>query len=467
MSKENKDNAIPLEALQKEVGALTSAVAELTNKGGITPDVKQHVQDELAKFEAKVKAVTPVGKPSGEDEAPSKFNTADEILAVSPNSPSYTDEVRKFHDAADAFYLMDTLKQMAGREAKGNLNARDSRLYKDVAKASKKWFGESVYKQMDTQTAGEGLEWVPTGFSETLQEFMRLEHKVAALHTDITMPRNPFVLPVQTGRIVAKLGAELSTASGTVVPTGNVTLTATKFIGYVPWSYELDLDSIVAVLPAVRRELGIALTEGIENAIINGDTGATHMDFDVEDANDATDTAWAWKGYRDYALVQGANHQVDFSGADPSEALFRSMRVKAGKFGVKPSQLAWVVSISTYLKMLSFSNFLTLDKYGPKATILTGELGSFDGIPVVVSEYVRQDVAAAGVNEQSGPNTLTTAHLVHRPSWVLGTRGGVIAETDRVIRSQQLDMVTSVRKAFMPTRTGETIAILGRNIKVS
>jgi hypothetical protein len=59
--------------------------------------------------------------------------------------------------------------------------------------------------------------------------------------------------------------------------------------------------------------------------------------------------------------------------------------------------LAWIASIASYYKMLGLTEVLTLQNYGPQATVLQGELGKFDSIPIIVSEYQRQDLNASGV----------------------------------------------------------------------
>ena len=48
----------------------------------------------------------------------------------------------------------------------------------------------------------------------------------------------------------------------------------------------------------------------------------------------------------------------------------------------------YVCDINTFIRSLSVDNFRTLDKFGPQATVLTGQLGSVEGIPVIVSEQM-------------------------------------------------------------------------------
>jgi len=50
----------------------------------------------------------------------------------------------------------------------------------------------------------------------------------------------------------------------------------------------------------------------------------------------------------------------------------------------------------------------TVDKYGQFATVLNGELGKIDGIPVIVSEKIRENLNASGVYD----GTTTTKTLL-------------------------------------------------------
>ncbi len=55
---------------------------------------------------------------------------------------------------------------------------------------------DSVIRAMDTQTAGEGQEFVPTAFSPELIRRVALQRKVAALFRNIQMPTPTYTLPV-------------------------------------------------------------------------------------------------------------------------------------------------------------------------------------------------------------------------------------------------------------------------------
>ncbi len=117
----------------------------------------------------------------------------------------------------------------------------------------------------------------------------------------------------------------------------------------------------------------------------------------------------------------------------------------------------------SYVGLLSDSSVLTLEKYGPRATILTGELGRLDGAPLIVSEYVRQDLNASGVYDGVTTNR-TLALTVNRNAWLSGIRRTPTVKIlqELYAESDQLGIIASVRRAFaarFPTATEPIVAL--------
>jgi HK97 family phage major capsid protein len=322
----------------------------------------------------------------------------------------------------------------------------------------------ALRKAMDTATTEEGLEWIPTGFSRELVRKVKLALKVAALSGRIVMPTNPFKLPIDGADAVAYLTSESTTDSATKMTastpgTNNVTFDAVKLACRVLVSTELEEDSVVAILPLLRDKIVQALAEAQENATINGDTDGTHMDSDV---TAATDVRKAWDGYRRLALSAA---EVDCSTFDI--ASLRAIRTAMGKYGVNPSNLAWIAGITVFNKMLGLDEVMTVDKYGPSATILSGELAKLDGIPIIVSEFVREDLNASGVYDGTTTDR-TVLPLVYRPGFLYGDRRSITLKV-----SQELYMETDQDVAIATQRldfqavqdaSAEPIVGLGYNI---
>ena len=109
--------------------------------------------------------------------------------------------------------------------------------------------------------------------------------------------------------------------------------------------------------------------------------------------------------------------------------------------------------VNTYIRSLGIDTFRTLDKLGRNATLLRGQLGAVEGIPVIVSEQM--SLADADGKVTDGGNTAKTGRLlmVNRSQWRVGFRRELLIETTRDIQKRQNIMVVSMRLAFME-RTG-------------
>lgn len=360
-------------------------------------------------------------------------------------------------------------------------------LLKKAPNATKLWArlteeSPEFKKALDSTTAGEGDEWVPTGMSPALVEEVTQMGMIEQMHPHIPMPTQPYDVPLQVGRLTAYLASEQTADSGQTAVTkssgasmtNKLTLTAVDLAVEVLTSKHLEEDSIVAILPFLRAEVVKALARGIEEAGINGDTTATHQDTDIEAAG-ATDRRTAWMGFRKLALAN--NYSVDFAGAGNAFDFetFMKVRAKHGKYGINPTDLYWILSLQGYFKALSLKDsggspvVTTLDKMGARATAITGVLGSLGGSDIAVSEFSRDDLNASGVNGAvAGDNIKSSILSVQKSGFVFGDRRDARVQLlDQIYAEYQQDALLSViRKAFAPLRpiaTNAAVAI-GYNV---
>jgi HK97 family phage major capsid protein len=306
-------------------------------------------------------------------------------------------------------------------------------------------------KAMDSATSTEGAEYIPTGFSNQVHRLGRVPRKVAGLFTTIQMPTDPWKWPLEAADAVAYLTGESTSDTATkftaTTPgTGNITFASKKFAARVLWSADLEEDSIVAIAPYVAYKVDLAHTDATEQAILNGDTTGTHQDSDTTNAADARK---AWKGLRKLALQVASNGlSLDLSTFNTTG--LRNLRKKMGKYGIMPDRLAWIASINSFYSMLGLSEVLTIQNYGNNATVVTGELAKFDGIPIVVSEFQRQDLNATGVYDGT-TTTKTGLGLVNLDQFMIGRRRGPTMITDNrlYLETDQVVTVATQRQIFV------------------
>lgn len=462
---------ITLETLAKSVADLTEAVAE-NQKGLVDEDVVKRIAEEVVenqkdagREQQRRNGPTPADLMNGDEGMPGRVSglqgaarlyeiQSRPAKAIAPLVGRKPDVVEAFQKACDKIAIMSLL---CGSEKQSKLPTRvqDTRFYRDEF--------VPLAQAMDSATSAEGVEYVPRELSAALIERVNLELLVAPLFVNVDMPTNPFDIPARAvsrtrlGKVAENTADTGQTGWLKVTPgTRKVTLTAVKFGGESLVSRDLEEDSLIAILPFIEEELTDYMAADFEDCLVNGDTTGSHQDSDV---SASTDPRKNFNGLRKLAISAA---KTDLSNAAPTVAnTVRANRKKMLKYGVRPADLAHVMSINAYIQLLADSAVLTLEKYGPYATILTGELGKVDGSPIIVSEYVRSDLNASGVYDGT---TTTRSELltVNRKSFAIGERRGLTLQVLRELYAEfDQDAVTaSWRKAFAARYTASTEPIV-------
>ena len=367
---------------------------------------------------------------------------------ISAFAPQDRDTIRTFQQTvADMAVFGMLVDRDANTSAKGFEVAREHRAFKN------RW--SDIKNALDVDTAAEGGNWVPTGIGASMHEKVRASGKVAALFERVDIPTNPWKWPVEGGDATAYRVAEPTTDTETkftVSTSGTQTATFDAEIFGVRQliSRSLDADSALAILPFIQRKTIQAFVDAEEKAILDGDTDGTHQDSDIGASTTAAVTAW--DGLRKRGLAETT--QAITTSTTANLALLRKAM---GKWGVNPADLAFIVGVSSYLVLQSDSNLLTVDKMGPQATILNGQVGSIFGVPVIVSEWVRENLNASGVYDGI-TTTKTYALCVNRREWAMGQRMALDIQTDDSIYREtfQRVMVGFMREDFQPIASAST-----------
>lgn len=447
-------------AITKETVGELKTLVEKAQGDFVT--AKKGFDDEVAKLRAR-KTVVPAlqieMKPERIKHIVGNY-TASEIKNSCPGSDA--DMLIAYQKSIDELVMVDHLM------AAGNRSYRDQNR-RERMKTLKAFEPFSEFsKALDTATAGEGQEFVPTEMSGNLIELVRLESLVAPLFREVTMPSESFILDVEGADTVAELAAQVTTrvahGSGTdeqTPGTGNITLTAVKCKGLYQVSRELDEASAVAILPFAQTKIVRSIARAWDRAIINGHKDATSAPFDTGLTFGTTDFRRAWSGLRYHQIQIG----VSPDGGSYNDFTLAQARGGMKKYGVRPSDLAIISSIGGYLfrMLIDIKNIQKLNEYGSNAVVLTGELGRYLSIPIIVSEWVPEDLNSAGIYSGAG-NTYTTQLLVNRSSWIQGLRRGV--ETTLVYDpfNDVYFVIAYKRGDFKPTVTPSTSDVVVNGI---
>lgn len=330
-----------------------------------------------------------------------------------------------------------------------------------------------AFKAMTSTGSGTGDEWVPTFAAAELWRDVHLETVVAAQVRRVDMPTNPFDYPTETADPTFYYASTENTAvTGSQPSTSKATLTAKKIQADVTFSGEITEDGIVPVAASIRSGLVRRAAQTIDDLIIHGDTetGGTGNVNSDDGAPAAGSFYLALSGMRKFCLVTNTGQVKDFSGAFTT-ANFVSTRALLGKYGARSSDLLLVMGQSLQNSIGGVAEYVTIDKYGPNAAVLAGEIGRIFNIPVLLSEAVpgtaTDKVDDDGKYSTSSPSTNDTDGwfvLANKSQWISGFRRGVTVESFRDVQKDSNILVCSFRMALIPSGIATTHTAVGYNI---
>ena len=377
-------------------------------------------------------------------------------------------EIKKYKEQVSALTQSKMVYQENARRAsEPQFNAKEMTNALMLAKALNR------RDPFDTKM-GERIKAVTTvdqflsNFSTNVYEEMEQQLVVAPMFDRIQVDARNFRVPVATedtdGDVAQFASGTFATgiADGTNVPTSNqntigaVTFTPHKFMATTHLAKDEEEDTVLPLMDFLRRSATRRMARAIDKAILRGNGALSG--FTASPTNAIT----AGAGYA--AVFKGlvtladdiAGLTTDTGGAnDKADASdIASARAKMGKYGLQlGDHLVYVTSVEGYNELVSFSDFRTVDKFGPNATYLTGAVGAIYGIPIVISEFM-DNVGSSG-------NELGV--LVYKPGFMIAERRGMEIESEYEPRQQVTAMYMSTRFDFKALSSNSSAALDATN----
>ena len=188
---------------------------------------------------------------------------------------------------------------------------------------------------------------------------------------------------------------------------------------------DVDEQVLINLMPMLVESVARAHGRAVEDAIINGSGSITGLDG--------------------YAAAHGTT--LDISDANKlTAARLLAAREQMGKYGLMPSDVAYIVSQNSYFDLLNDANFQTLDEVGSDlAARVVGTIGAVYGSPVIVSEEFPAE--AAGI---------PAAIAVNTRNYVVPRLRGVSVEQDYEVMNQRRVLVASQSLGFEEIVAGAT-----------
>src|SRR3990167_9407156 len=265
----------------------------------------------------------------------------------------------------------------------------------------------------DISTAG--AEGFPDVMLPIVERDYVQERRLAAAFMTMPMSAKNMLLPFLTtglrpylkGAVAGDDPAQYTSSS---VATAQRALNAIGFAARTQLDEEASEDTIVDSVGLLREELVQALVDGEEDAIINGDSTATHFHtglsgWDIGNRWGTSARAGASDHRRAWIGLGPRADDVSCTTDNGSAQTFAGMMTGRGAMDA-PHGLArdiLVITSLTYMikKISQFAEVVTLEKYGPGASILAGEVAQIGGSPIILSDFVDIKYNASGVYDNS------------------------------------------------------------------
>lgn len=273
---------------------------------------------------------------------------------------------------------------------------------------------------------------------DMIQKEVWYETKVASLFREIEVNGRATVLPLQTDTNLAAWAINAPTgnlenrtnATANTYKARSVTMTVDRLVSSTYIDNDVDEKTLVNLMPMLTQGVARAHARRVEAAIMYPSAHGgvvSHVD-DLEAA----------------AAASGVTVSIASPGVATAADLIRG-RAAMGKYGLTPSDIAYIVSPQAYYDLIADPEFQNLNEVGEIASKLRGVVGGIFGSPVVVSEEFPAQAAGEPF-----------AYIVNRNNYLIPRLRGIRVEQDYEVANQRRMIVASQSLGFTELFAGAT-----------
>ena len=276
---------------------------------------------------------------------------------------------------------------------------------------------------------------IATEVSRQIEKEVVLNLRAANLFRQIQMNAQSMVLPIQTdankatwqtGAAPAGNLANRDEAAANTFQARQVVLQAFRLISQTYMDNHIDEEVLVNLMPMLTDNVARAHARAIDDAILNGNGG----DFNGLSTYATASTGGALD--LDGATVAAGNS------ATLTAAMLMGARKSMGKYGIDPSDVAYIVSQARYYDLIADPEFTDVTEVGSNiATKITGSIGAVYGSPVIISDNFTAEAAAEPV-----------AYAVNMRNYAIPRLRGVMVEQDYEVGNQRRVIVATQSLGF-------------------
>ena len=274
-----------------------------------------------------------------------------------------------------------------------------------------------VFKRVISNTTGTGGELVAVPQISEIRRPYDLARRIPGLIQVRPISTPSIKQPQRTGRVIARRrGATSNDPARFPIATWTTAETTITVVDRVA-NVLLDSQWISDAATLIQDPMGEVMDwiemgdmDTLEAAFLHGDTAGTHQDtlsswtmggyYAAGDLDGSTSPLKFWLGFRARAFDDSAT--VAGGGTFTAATHFAALDAM-GNRGANAVAITGLHCL--YTQLLQYTNFLTVDKFGPQATVLTGQIGNIFGRPLIISEFMTNDLANTGLYTGSGTTT--------------------------------------------------------------
>lgn len=280
--------------------------------------------------------------------------------------------------------------------------------------------------------------------SINIEREIQLELILAPMFREIAMTSASMVLPIMPdtsyAQIVSAAALPGTAPAGTLDSRGvaigsedgialtEIELRTIKMIAKSYLGNETEEDAILPILPLLREGMIRQHARGVENLILLG--GASDGAYPTVSATAAT-------GLLKYASTQSRSVTAAGTATPLTAAALLGLRKAMGKYGLRPSDVAYIVSQQCYFELLEDAEFQDFNLVNTQATKMTGEVGQIFGSSVMVCDEF--PAAATGKFHALAVNTR---------NFVVPRQRGITVESQYLVENQHKVLATTQRLGF-------------------
>jgi hypothetical protein len=300
---------------------------------------------------------------------------------------------------------------------------------------------KDLKKLMKAVTIGAGQSgnvanpFLPAPLAATFIDIVTENNSFRKVFRPMPMNSRTRTIPkILTGTTVFYQPSEATEGEETSFTASTIELVAKKLFAWIEISEETFEDGVTDMYSMIRMLFARGMGIAEEQAFLTGDVDHTPTTAVKASASGNTwytkDARMAYDGILTIGRESGTQQTVN--GAATVD-VFGEGIYRLGLYAKQTAQLISFVNPWTANQLLRDTDLKTVDKYGPKATLLTGEIGEiFNKWKIINSDYI--------------PNG--KAVTTHRDNVVIGDRRRIKFAEDQIVKNDSVIWAISERVAM-------------------